>query len=68
MVCKQCGYDDNFEDKFVGIFANGIGYGTTDGRLCALFGCPECHTVQYTTDVDYINKRKEMYKKKMKSQ
>lgn len=67
MQCKNCGYDDNFEEKFLGIFANGTGFSTTDGDMCGLFGCPKCHAVQFVTDIDYIKKRKEMYKKQMKN-
>lgn len=66
MECNYCGYEDN--DDFVGIFANGISFTTTNGVMCGLFGCPRCRSVQYVTDVEYINKRKEMYKNKMKSQ
>ena len=66
MICKACGYDDNNEDKFVGIFANGVGFYMTDGKMCGLFGRPKCNTVKFVNDVDYINKRKDMYKKQMK--
>ena len=65
MECNYCGYED--EDEFVGIFANGISFTTSNGVMCGLFGCPKCHSIQYVTDVEYINKRKEMYKQKMKS-
>ena len=61
MKCNQCG-----NDKLIGIFVNGTGFYTTDGELCGVFGCPKCQTVQFTTDEDYIRKRKEEYKSRMK--
>lgn len=61
MKCNQCG-----NVKLVGIFANGTDFSTTDGEMCGLFGCPKCQTVQFTTDIDYIQKRKEEYKTMMR--
>ena len=62
MFCKQCRFKENETEKFVGIFAFGAGFSTTNDELCGLFGCPVCHTVQFTTDTEYIKKRKEEYK------
>lgn len=50
MICYTCGYsedikDYNIDEEFIGIFANGTGFSTTDGRMCGLFGCPKCHSV-----------------------
>ena len=63
--CNVCGYD--VEEEFIGIFANGTGFSTTNGETCCLFGCPVCNTVKFITDAEYIQKRKEAYKLKMKS-
>ena len=72
MICYTCGYsedakDYNIDEEFIGIFANGTGFSTTDRRMCGLFGCPKCHSVQFTTDENYIKRRKERYKNKMKN-
>lgn len=64
MRCSTCGFD--VADEFVGIFANGTSFSTTDNVICGLFGCPKCNTIKFVTDTEYINKRKEMYKKQMK--
>lgn len=65
MICNQCGYDEDNHSagKFIGIFANGISLSTTDGETCAIYGCPKCKTIQFTTDIYYIRKRKAEYKK-----
>lgn len=68
MKCEQCGYDEDKGTKeFVGIFANGVSFTTTDGELCGIYGCPNCNTVQFTTNIGYINYRKEIYKERMRA-
>ena len=64
MKCKACGYVETDEKKFVGIFTYGHKFGTINDELCCLYGCPECGTVQFTTDAEYIQLRKEEYKNK----
>ena len=68
MICNQCGYseDGEYDEKFIGIFANGISFSTTEGETCAIYGCPKCKAVQFTTDIYYIRKRKAEYKDRMK--
>lgn len=66
MKCNSCGYNDFSKDKFVGIFATGTTFLTSNGDVCGLFGCPKCHSVQYVADIDYINRRKDMYKNRNK--
>lgn len=64
MKCPTCGFDK--ENEFLGIFANGTSFSTTNRDTCGLYGCPKCNTVVFTTDIEYINKRKEMYKNNVK--
>lgn len=68
LKCTACGYDENNWDscEFVGVFVPGKSFVTTYGEMCGLFGCPRCNTVQFVTDVEYINKRKEEYKQFIK--
>jgi hypothetical protein len=70
LTCDKCEYDED-KDKdiygeFKGIFANGTGFSTTDGEMCGLYVCPVCNTINFTTDHEYIRKRKEEFKKKMR--
>lgn len=69
MVCNQCGYDESKDNttEFVGIFSNGIQLFTTEGNVCGIYGCPVCKTIQFTTDANYIEKRKSKYKEKRKA-
>lgn len=62
MICPNCSYNKEGDASFVGIFALGIKFLTTDKKDCCLFGCPKCGTVQFTTDNNYIQKRKMEYK------
>lgn len=41
-------------------------FATTNNEECVLYGCPSCKTVQYTTNQEYIQQRKDAYKSKMK--
>lgn len=68
MICNQCGYSESehYAGEFVGIFANGISFSTTDNETCGIYGCPKCNAVQFTTDIHYIRKRKAEYKEKMR--
>lgn len=69
MICSHCGYNEEKEPesgKFVGIFSAQNTLVTTNGDLCGIYGCPRCKTVQFTTDVEYINKRKNEYKNRNK--
>ena len=63
MICSICNFDERASsEKFVGIFVPGTNLTSTKkGEIC-FFGCPRCHTVQYTTDIKYISKRKAEYK------
>lgn len=69
MICSNCGYDENKQNAipFVGIFNPGTVFITTENEQCNIYGCPECHTVIFTTNRDYINKRKIEYKEKTKN-
>lgn len=62
MICPNCSYNEEGGTPFVGIFALGIKFLTTDKKDCCLFGCPKCGTVQFTTDDNYIQKKKMEYK------
>lgn len=68
MICEQCGYDEDkdYSGGFVGIFVNGVSFSTTEGETCGLYGCPNCNTIQFTTDIHYIRRRKAEYKEKMR--
>ena len=67
LTCECCGYYEfDGEKEFVGIFAPGTTFATTEGETCAMYGCPSCHTVKFITNKHYIQKRKDEYKKKMK--
>lgn len=68
LECGCCGYrEDEGEATFVGIFADGISFSSTDRQMCALYGCPECGTVRFVTNADYIRMRKEEYRKQAKA-
>lgn len=68
MKCNCCGYDeDKGKLKFVGIFSPQKTFLTTNDELCGLYGCPNCNSVQFTTDSTYIDKRKNEYKEKIKN-
>lgn len=58
MKCNICGFDESVGENFTGIFANGVNLSTTTGEECALFACPKCNTIKFTTDVNYIRMRK----------
>lgn len=66
LKCNQCGYQETSEREFIGIFPVGISLSDTNGKMCGIYACPECHTVIYTNDTTYINKRKQKYKEQMK--
>lgn len=66
LECKQCGYIEVGEE-FIGIFPPGTSLNDTNGNMCGIYACPKCYTVIYTDDFEYINKRKQSYKNKMKS-
>lgn len=69
LECGCCGYRENEnEERFIGIFADGISFSGTDRQMCALYGCPECGTVRFVTNADYIRMRKEEYKKQAKAE
>ena len=65
MKCNCCGYDENTgEEKFIGIFIRGNDLSTTDNEPCGLYACPKCNVIRYTTDMAYIEMRKNEYKMK----
>lgn len=68
MICRQCGFNEDKDclREFIGIFAKGVSFSTTNDEDCGIFGCPKCGVIQFTTDVEYIRKRKERYKNKVK--
>ena len=64
LICPCCGYNEEHEEKgFIGIFAPGTTLSTTDRETCAMYGCPKCHTVQFVTDSEYIQQKKDEYRK-----
>lgn len=67
MKCNVCGFEENQQEKFVGIFVLGESFYTTKEGVCCLYGCPKCGTVKFTTNNDYINQRKQEWKNKGKS-
>ena len=62
MECKVCGFKEEENNKFVGIFSYGETIVTTNDELCGLYGCPNCNSIIYTTDFEYIKARKIEYK------
>lgn len=63
MKCPNCGFEETTTEKMVGIFSQGTAFQGTNENIIALYGCPYCHTVVWTDDIEYINKRKDEYKK-----
>lgn len=66
LKCSCCGREETKDDLFIGIFSLGNAFGDTRGNIVGLYGCPNCHAMQYTADFEYIQMRKDLYKKKMK--
>ena len=66
LKCPCCSEDESASKLFIGIFPNGNSLGSTERSCIALYGCPNCHTVQYVSDFDYIKMRKDLYKKENK--
>ena len=67
MKCKICGFEEDKNNKFVGIFSFGQNFATTNREICGIYGCPNCNNVIYTTDKDYIKFRKKEYIDKIKA-
>ena len=67
--CDVCNFNEfEADEEFVGIFAPGTSFATTSGEMCAMFGCPKCNTVKFVVDREYIQRRKDEYKEKMKGE
>ena len=66
LVCPNCGNEETAENLFPGIFTLGTAFETTDREIVGLYGCPKCSTVQFCSDLDYIQYRKMKYKKERK--
>lgn len=66
MKCSKCGFEETTTEKMIGIFSRGTAFQGTNENIIALYGCPHCHTIVWTDDIDYIDKRKDEYKKSHK--
>ena len=68
MVCPICEYnEDNGNEKMIGIFPPGTSLHNTKGTLCGIYACPKCSGVIFTDNIEYINNRKNEYKKMYKN-
>ena len=63
---SDCGNKETEENLFPGIFTLGTAFETTDREIVGLYGCPKCSTVQFCSDLDYIQYRKMKYKEARK--
>ena len=66
MQCPSCNYKENSLEDFIGIFITGKDFKTSLGTYCGLFCCPKCNTVIANFDLDYLQKKKDQYKNKIK--
>lgn len=62
LQCQACNFIEREDILFIGIFSPGQTLLDSTRNVCGIFGCPHCHTVQYTNDQEYINYRKMLYK------